>query len=121
MTTVGSARKSVDDAHIGAVVRALRGELGMSQSDLIKVLHALGLMWHQTTLCRLESGERALRASEVVVLAGALSTTPSDLLGVDQDLAVTAKRVRLKIEREKLQALADSVHRLERELEELDR
>ncbi|AYD86881.1 hypothetical protein I5H63_gp056 [Mycobacterium phage MilleniumForce] len=54
-------------------------------------------------------------------MAGALSTTPSDLLGVDQDLAVAAKRVRLQIEREKLQALADSVHRMERELEELDR
>lgn len=104
----------IDDAHIGQAVRALRNALGLSQTDVVDVMVALGHKWHLTIMGRVENGQRSLRAAELPALAAALSTTPTDLLGVD--LAEAAKRVRIRIVRERVWAAQDELMRLEQEL-----
>jgi len=63
-------------------LRSLRVALGWSQAMLAKRLTAQGLDWHQTTVAKTESAERAIRYNEIVVLAETLGVSTEELLGV---------------------------------------
>jgi transcriptional regulator with XRE-family HTH domain len=64
---------------IGAAVRRLRIEAGLTQIDLIGRLEVLGLRLDRTALSRIESGSRFVLDYEVAALAHVLATEPSYL------------------------------------------
>lgn len=65
----------------GQAVKNAREARGMSQSVLLRLLERRGGEgFHQTTLSRIESGERAARIGEAVLLAAALQVPLEDLL-----------------------------------------
>jgi len=61
---------------IGARVRALRQEHGLTQAKLAGLLGTT-----QTALSEVERGNRGLTVQQVVKLARALKTSPNELLG----------------------------------------
>lgn len=66
---------------IGERIRLRRAELGMSQSELAK---AVG-MSHQTSISKIEIGERGVPLKYIKLIATALKTTPEYLLGDTND------------------------------------
>lgn len=56
-------------------LRALRERKGMSQAALAEAMRALGKRWHQTTVARIEAGQREVRFKEIVDLAAILGVT----------------------------------------------
>ncbi len=58
----------MDDAQIGARVALLRG--AMPQRHIISVMAMIhGITWYQSTLTRVEAGQRSLKLSEALALA----------------------------------------------------
>ena len=72
----------VDDgnAHIGVRVTQSRERQGWNQGELATRLEAAGLPWHQTTVSKVERGERPVRAVELPLLAAVLGVDPLALL-----------------------------------------
>lgn len=69
-----------EDAQFAESVRDLREGLGLSQGDLVKRLHQLGLKtFHQTTVSRIEKRERPVRIGEAKVIATALDSTVGEM------------------------------------------
>ncbi len=62
-------------------IRRRRQELGMSQEELAK---KIGYS-HKTAVCKIEAGQRKLKEDVIVKLASALDTTPSYLMGWDNE------------------------------------
>lgn len=80
------------DQEIGQRVRLLRGtrpQQGVALLMAIKLGHS---SWRQTTVAKVEAGDRALRASEVADLAQALGASVHQVLGLpeptDNDVAI---------------------------------
>lgn len=102
-------------------LRAMREALGWNQSELARRLGEAGLDgFHQTTISRVEKGERPIRLGEATVVAQVLGVPVERLTGDGADLAALAgirtnlARVR-SAERDLYRALAafdDSVQRL---------
>lgn len=64
------------DKTIGANLRAQRERSGLSQAEVAALASAAGLSsFHQTTIARIERGERPLRATEALMLARILETS----------------------------------------------
>lgn len=64
------------DANIGKNLKAQREKLGLSQADVADMAKSAGVRGiHQTTIARIEKGERALRAAEAVALSRILETS----------------------------------------------
>lgn len=64
------------DESIGRNVRAAREARGISQAELARLTSEVGITgFHQTTVARIESGKRALRAAEGIALARVLETS----------------------------------------------
>lgn len=64
------------DANIGANLKAQREKLGLSQAEVADLAKEAGVRGiHQTTIARIEKGERALRAAEAVALSRILETS----------------------------------------------
>ncbi|CAI9386062.1 helix-turn-helix transcriptional regulator [Microbacterium sp. T2.11-28] len=64
------------DATIGANLKLFREKRGISQGDLAKRVTALGVPGvHQTTIARVEGGQRALRAAEILAVCRVLDTS----------------------------------------------
>ena len=63
------------DGAIGATVRAIRERQGLRQSEV-----AAGFRCHQPEISKLEAGQRALKVSELVLLAEALDVSLKDLV-----------------------------------------
>ncbi len=57
------------DANFGARVRAARERLGLSQQAISDGMRSYGVAWYQTTVGKVESGERPAKLSEAVALA----------------------------------------------------
>ncbi|MEV6907991.1 helix-turn-helix transcriptional regulator [Amycolatopsis sp. NPDC051071] len=54
---------------LSSKIRQLRTDRGWSQEDLANHLERVGFKMHQTTIAKLESGKRPIRASEVFALS----------------------------------------------------
>ncbi|HLZ29591.1 MAG TPA: helix-turn-helix transcriptional regulator [Chloroflexota bacterium] len=65
----------------GAAVRARRLEMGLSQESLADTCHL-----HRTYIGSVERGERNVSLENIVRIAGALKTSPSELLGRAEEL-----------------------------------
>lgn len=68
------------DREIGELCASLRKQRGLSQGQLVEIINATGLRWHQTTLTRVETGDRGLRVKELPCLAEALGISVPDML-----------------------------------------
>src|SRR5437870_2735836 len=60
---------------VGARVRALRSQRGLSQVALARMLGT-----HQTAVSQIEVGRRGVSVQQVIKLARALKVTPDDIL-----------------------------------------
>ena len=65
---------------LAAQARAIREELGMTQAEVAKEMSARGLTMRQSTIAKIEAGQRPVRVNEAVMLAGILHTSLADLL-----------------------------------------
>lgn len=74
-----SRRPALSRKDIGARLRALRLERGLSQVELAKLIGS-----HQTALSQVEVGRRGVSLQQVVKLARALRVTPDQILGQAQ-------------------------------------
>ncbi len=63
-------------------IRKRRKELGMSQDELAKKVGYTS----RSTIARIESGEIDISRSKILAFAKALKTTPSDLMGWQEEL-----------------------------------
>ena len=66
----------------GARVREARGRSGLSQEQLAAKIQLAGLSLTQKAISRIETGDRIVADYELVFLAGALSISVYDLLGL---------------------------------------
>ena len=76
---------------------ARRKALELSQTDLANRLRARGLTFHQQTVQKVESGDRAVRLDEAFVIAEILESTVEDMvkpLGQALEMVVTVDRFR---------------------------
>lgn len=73
------------DQHIAANVRIYREEAGVSQEDLAQRMADRGFGFSQATVWKIESGQRPVRASELVALADALEIKPAISLTHEPD------------------------------------
>lgn len=76
-------------AVIGAGVRVLRLEQGLTQDELARSLRNAGLDWDQGALARLEAGGRGVSPEQHLLLAQALGVEPYQLIAGDDDDWVT--------------------------------
>ncbi|MBA2768637.1 MAG: helix-turn-helix transcriptional regulator [Sporichthyaceae bacterium] len=86
------------DETVGARIRDLRIRQGLPQGHLSTVMRvSYDFGWHQSTLTRVEAGERPLRLSEAVAVAEILGTDVADLLGAPSaTMAVRLRRARMR-------------------------
>jgi transcriptional regulator with XRE-family HTH domain len=68
------------DAALGARLASLREVANVSQAELAKALRASGFKFHQQMVGRTELGQRPMRVSELVELAGCLGVSIDALL-----------------------------------------
>lgn len=77
-----------DDEQIGARVRELRREEGLSQAELAELMTDMGVPMQQQTILKIEKGSRSLRMSEAVVMATCLRVTMSSMVPVENQTRV---------------------------------
>lgn len=92
-------------------LRYLRKAAGRTQKDLADCMTAAGLTFHQTTVAKIEAGERAASVGEAVQLAAILGAPLADLI------ASPPARDPLLVARAQLRAAESEVERAEEELE----
>ena len=68
------------DAIFAWRVRVLREATGLTQRQLADKMTAAGHRMHQTTIAKIESGERPVYVGEAVALAGSLEVGVADLI-----------------------------------------
>lgn len=82
------------DKEFGARLKMLRERVGASQRELADRLNRLyGLTWHQTTVGKVETGERPIRLAEALAVAGVLGADICDLLVEPDATAESVTRV----------------------------
>lgn len=86
-TALAEGLPDTPEGDVARKVRQLRVDRGWSQAMLAERMTASGMEWHQTTVAKAESAERALRYNEIVVLADALGVMVEDLLGLETPVA----------------------------------
>lgn len=76
----------MSDEEIGRRLRALREQRAMPQQHVANVMQMSKghRSWRNTTVAKIEAGERVLRASEVAPVAEILSCTVHQLLGLPE-------------------------------------
>ncbi len=65
---------------LAAQVRAIREKLGMTQAEVASEMTARGLGMRQSTIAKIEAGQRPVRVNEAAMLAGILHTSVAELL-----------------------------------------
>jgi transcriptional regulator with XRE-family HTH domain len=101
------------EEQVGASVKVLRTQRGLTQADLAEAMQGLGHSWIQTTVAKTEAADRPLRLNEVADLAKILGVRVPHLVSTrtDWDLQV----IQGQLERWGVHAM-----RLQAELDELD-
>jgi transcriptional regulator with XRE-family HTH domain len=84
------------EKQVGQQLRRLRDERHLSQQQLADQMKALGgpyQNWRQSTIYKIEHGERPLRVNEMFDLAGVLGVPPEVLLTFDVNAAVLDSQI----------------------------
>lgn len=69
-----------DDVSIGEHIASIRKDASLSRSDTVRKLQHAGVEMQPTVLWRIETGKRALRATEARALAEAFNVTLDDIV-----------------------------------------
>ncbi|WP_432457936.1 helix-turn-helix transcriptional regulator [Cellulomonas iranensis] len=102
-------------------LRALREALGINQSEFARRVTEAGLEgFHQTTVSRIEKGERPVRLGEAAIIAQVLGVPVDRMTGEGEDLAALARmRQRLAAAELARDNLMTAVVSFDREIERL--
>jgi transcriptional regulator with XRE-family HTH domain len=102
------------EEQVGAQVKVLRVQRGLTQAELADAMQGLGHSWIQTTVAKTEAADRPLRLNEVADLAKILGVRVPHLVSTrtDWDLQV----IQGQLDRWGAHAM-----RLQAEIDELDR
>jgi transcriptional regulator with XRE-family HTH domain len=73
-------RAATPEEIAGRKLNSLRTEHGWSQAEVARRMDAYGYSWHQTTVGRIEGGQRPLRLNEVVHVAAMFGVNPIQFL-----------------------------------------
>ncbi|MFF0770920.1 helix-turn-helix domain-containing protein [Nonomuraea wenchangensis] len=92
-----------------ANMRAVRQQRGWSQHELGTRLVEAGMSLHQSTIARIESGQRPVRLNEAVAMARALGVGLADLLAPMSD-SPESRKTALRKEIEDLAAERRAIH-----------
>src|SRR5919112_3465362 len=90
-----SRRRREFDVALGARMRHERERQGMTQNDLavnLILMHDID-WWHQTTVGKVESGDRPIRLEEAVAVADLLGVGLDDLAYGRADAAARNQRI----------------------------
>lgn len=74
------------DGKAGTHIREERERRGWSQQQMAAELVAYGISWHQTTVAKVEAGERPLRLSEAWAIAHRLGVSLTELASGKRDV-----------------------------------
>ena len=77
---------------MGARLRALREERGISQDQAARAIRSEGLPWSRSQLAKVERGDRAIGVEDLVLLSQAYATSLPELLDVDDPIALPGGR-----------------------------
>jgi transcriptional regulator with XRE-family HTH domain len=100
------------ERQVGQQVQRLRIERGLSQHQLAEQMKPLGPQyekWRQSTIYKIEHGDRPLRINEMFDLAGVLRVPPEVLLAFDVDADVLNSQI---AETEALLKVAERDHEI---------
>lgn len=78
-------------APFGRRLRYLREEAGLTQRQLADVMRGAGYKMHQTTVAKIEAGERAVSVDEAAQLAKVLRIDLTQMINVGQGRRVKAQ------------------------------
>ncbi len=84
------------DAAVGDRIAETRRQKALRQEDFLELLEARGLSWTRTTLSRIESGQRALKAVELFVVADVLGISADELNPESGSLPYAIQRQRAR-------------------------
>jgi transcriptional regulator with XRE-family HTH domain len=105
-----SAFAEAIDANIARNLKTARERAGWSQTELAEKLTAVGVSgFHQTTIARIESGKRPLRAAEAIALSRLLETRVEDLAESTEMASLRSSTSSIHDARLKLSAAAEQL------------
>jgi transcriptional regulator with XRE-family HTH domain len=79
------------DVQFGRRLRYMREQAGLTQRQLADLMRAAGCKMHQTTVAKIEAGERAVSLSEAAEFAEQLGIDLTQMINVGQRRRVTAQ------------------------------
>ena len=85
LMTMNDGDKKTPEQVVGANIKAMRAQLGLTQAELAEAMQGLGHSWVQTTVAKTEAADRPLRVNEVADLARILGTRLPDLVSAHSD------------------------------------
>jgi transcriptional regulator with XRE-family HTH domain len=85
LMTMNEGDKRTPEQVVGANIKAMRTQLGLTQAELAEAMQGLGHSWVQTTVAKTEAADRPLRVNEVADLARILGTRLPDLVSAHSD------------------------------------
>jgi transcriptional regulator with XRE-family HTH domain len=77
--------KRTPEETVGANIKLLRAQRGLTQAELAEAMRGLGHSWGQTTAAKTEAADRPLRLNEVADLAQVLRVRLPELVSTDTD------------------------------------
>lgn len=80
-------RKTPEET-VGANIKVLRAQRGLTQAELAEAMRGLGHSWGQTTAAKTEAADRPLRLNEIADLAQVLGVRIPDLVSSNTDWAL---------------------------------
>lgn len=93
-----------------AWLRATRKETRMSQREVAEALKAAGFpVFRQTTVAKIERGDRPVLLDEAVAIAGFFGTTLDVALGLKTDTQAVESRTRLATRTSLLMQIRESI------------
>ena len=94
-TLSGMAKEGADRA-VGDRIAETRRQKALRQEDFLEKLAVRGVSWTRTTLSRIESGQRALKAIELFTVADALGISADKLNPESGSLPYAIQRQRVR-------------------------
>src|SRR5215471_10041757 len=84
---------------LGQLIRQRREESGWTQEDLAGALDPYGIHWYQSTVNRIESGNRTITWDEAIVICAALGLDLVEAAKSDLDYArAVSQRLQTELE-----------------------
>lgn len=110
---------ATSDRRLGERLRMIRVRLDLSQRDVAQaVTDRHGLGWHQTTVAKVEAGDRPVRVAEALAVADVLGVHVDELLDqpADSSEARQHQATRLHARLHELERLQGDIGRRHRQL-----